>query len=116
MSSCPPMEHFCMVNHSGLPFYWDRQRKTVALALQGMLWDTQELGSPQSHQHCPKEPSSARKVAWEGEPLLFRPVGWVLADPCSAFAGKHPYIRASGAVICPELNSLLETDERLPRV
>lgn len=58
-----------MVSHGGLPFYWDRQRKTVALALQGMLWDTQELESPQGHQHRPEEPSRARKVAWEGDAL-----------------------------------------------
>lgn len=41
----------------------------MALALQGMLRDTRELESPQGHQHCPEEPSSARKVAWEGDAL-----------------------------------------------
>lgn len=77
---------------------------------------------PGTGQHCPKEPNSARKVRMARERDTRRNCfcsnqwGRALADPCPAFPGKHPCVHSSRGAICPELNSPLETDERLQRV
>jgi len=76
---------------------------------------------PGTGQHCPKEPSSARKgrLAWEGDTgsnasVQTSGVGHSLTHALPS--QKHPRFHSSRGGICPELNSPLETDERLQRV
>lgn len=88
----------------------------TSVSLWGMLQGTEELGSAWDWSAL----SQRAQRCQEGEDgmgsFCSNQWGRALADPHSAFTGKDPCIHSSRGAICPELNSLLETDERLQRV
>lgn len=79
----------------------------------GSAWEWSALS--QGGQQCQEGKDSVGR-GHSQEQLLFKPVGRALADPLPAFPRKHPRLPSSRGAMCPELNSPLETDERLQRV